>query len=508
MGTVDLPKSGKTVRPQAQSAYIPKTGENRQAFLEKIFREQAGSVSSRIAEKLPGQVIPRLDDKVYNFISQNYRIHSGSFFLSLRSHGEVIPCGSGGKAVKNTATDITAMLEKAGGADQFNTGEIEKSSAKRQWGIGDLEAYTNNMLRCKMGVGSIIDSQKANLAVACVFKDNAKKPKTVTDLRLSINIPETELIDQETMFKAEATYLTREIICKRLFESIDNAEILKTATREEAVDFLDNLLNNILEINTQDIYEHLQNIDRSDEIEEIRSNGFSAASNLIVSILNSVNLDFEFLENLRVKRELLIREYEETCKENLPDEHFQIRLRYFNIARILDELKDYDRQLKYLCGETQRLWDLLEVIYQDSKSVFKVNDFEDLARKNKSRINELIKNGTGGFLYDPQETGETPLAAHQGEKEKIRVLLARMEERIKNISDSMYPVERQITEERLSMLEKQFSNFENCINPYNFLQPGILVDINLTSIKRKRTTLDSISSALGRFLDGVSGCFR
>jgi len=81
-----------------------------------------------------------------------------------------------------------------------------------------------------------------------------------------------------------------------------------------------------------------------------------------------------------------------------------------------------------------------------------------------------------------------------------------MEERIRNISDSMYPVERQITEERLSLLEKEFSDFENCINPYN-LQPGILLDIDLTSIKRKRTTLDSMSAALGRFIDSVSNCF-
>jgi hypothetical protein len=81
-----------------------------------------------------------------------------------------------------------------------------------------------------------------------------------------------------------------------------------------------------------------------------------------------------------------------------------------------------------------------------------------------------------------------------------------MEERIKNISDSMYPVERQISEDRLSALKNDFSCFENIIDPNN-LQPGILVDINLTSIKRKRTTLDSMAAALGRFLDSVSGCF-
>jgi len=494
MGTVDLPKSGKPARPQTPGAYLPKTGENRQASLEKIFREQSGRFISRLGARLPTQ---RLDEKVYNFISQNYKNISGSFPLILDHEKNA--------GVKNTAIEVTAMLESSGGADRFNTGEIEKSHAKKQWGIDGLEAYTNNMLRRRMGIGSIVDPQRANSVVACVFKDNAKKPKTVTDLMLAVIIPETELINPELRFKAAATYLISEIICGRLSESIDRE---MNAGDNGSAGFLDKLLNERLEIDSEDLDEYLHNFDRSDEIEAIRGQGFSAASNLIVSILNEVNLDCQFLGNPKDRRELLLREYEDADEANLPDERYQIRLRYFSKAQLLEERRVYDDLLKILGGETRRLWDLLEVIYQDSKSVFKVNDFEDLARKNKSRINDLIKNGTGGFLYDPQENGEAPLAAAQGgEKEKIRVLLARMEERIKNISDSMYPVERQITEERLSMLEKQFSDFENSIDPYS-LQPGILVDINLTTIKRKRTTLDSMAAALGRFLDNVSNCFK
>jgi hypothetical protein len=526
MGKIDLPKKGKTVRPQPQkrNAWLPpETGENRQDApqpgakrvepevrgsplnaLEKIFREHSGRFLNRLGAKLPEGAMPRLDEKVYDFISQNYRSISGSFPVL---HDGLIRYDSrGGKnaAVKNTAIEITAMLESSGGADQFNKGEIEKSN--RQWGIGDLEAHTNNMLRRKVGIGSVVDSQKANSVAACVFKDNAKKPKTVTDLRLAVNIPETELIDPEIRSKAGATYLVKDIICKHLHESIDGE--INTEDNDE---FLDKLLNNRLEIKFSDLEQHLQNIDKHDEIEQIRDKGFSAASNLIVSILNAVNLDCQFLENLKEKREFVIREYEDTDEDVLPDEHYQIRLRYFSKAGLLEEREMYDGRLRALSVETRRLWDLLEVIYQDSKSVFKVNDFEDLVRKNKNRINELIKNRTGGraagSLYEPQKTIEAPLAALQGEKEKIRELLARMEERIKNISDNMYPVERQISEDRLSMLKNEFSGFEDCLNPYN-LQPGILVDIELSSIKRKRTTLDSMATALGSFLNNVSSCFR
>jgi hypothetical protein len=553
MGTVDLRKSGKTARPQTRSARLPGTGKNRQDApqpsakregsplapqpsakregsplapqpsakhegsplapqpsakhegspldaLERIFREHSGRFSNQLGAKLPGEAMPRLDEKVYNFISQNFRIISDSFPALndglTRSHG----LASEGKNTAVRTTAIEMMLESSGGADHFNRGEIEKSN--RQWGIDDIEAYTDNMLRQKAGIGSVVDSKKANSVVTCVFKDNAKKPKTVTDLRLAVNIPETELIDPETRFRARAAYLIKDIICRHLHENIDRE--INTEDNDSG-DFLDRLLNDRLEINSADLEQHLQNIDRHDKIEEIRNKGFSAAFSLLVSILNSVNLDFQFMENMKEKRELLIREYEDSDEAVLPDEHYQIRLRYFSKARLIEEREVYDERLKSLSGETLRLWDLLEVIYQDSKSVFKVNDFEDLFRKNKNRINDLIKNRTP--LYDPPKNIEAPLAPPQGEKEEIRVLLARMEERIKNISDSMYPVERQISEERLSMLKNAFSDFENCINPYN-LQPGILVDIDLTSIKRKRTTLDSMASALGSFLDNVSTCFR
>jgi hypothetical protein len=505
MGTVDLKKSGKTARSKTPGVYLPKTGENKQVSLEGIIREQSDRFSSQISAKLPGEVMPRLEEKAYNYISQNYRIISGSFPLGLQSHNDEIARANTGKAVKNTATEISAMLKNTG--CQFNTGDIEKSLSSKQWGIGDLEAYTNNMLRQKAGIGSVVDSRKANLVVVCVFKDNAKKPNTVTDLRLSVNIPETELIDSETRFKAEAAYLIREIICKHLSESIDR-EI--NTEDNDSDDFLDRLLNQRLEINPSELERHLQNIDGNDEIEAIRDSGFSASANLFVSILNAVNLDCGFLENLKEKREILFREYEDADKAVLPDEHYQIRLRYFSKARLSEEREIYDKRLRILGGETQRLWDLLEVIYQDSKSVFKVNDFEDLVRKNKNRINDLIKNRTGAgmssFLESPKNI-ETPLDAPQGEKEKIRVLLAKTEERIKNISDNMYPVERQISEDKLSVLKNEFSRFEDGVNPYN-LQPGILVDIDLTSIKRKRTTLDSMAAALGNFLNNVSGCFQ
>ena len=490
MGTVDLPKNGRAGGRQTQNTYHPQARENRQECLERLLREESAGFSGRLAVKLPSglpeESTPHLDEKIYGFLSRNYSLISDNFQVL---EDELIHTHSGKSApVKNTVPEIAAMLENSGGADHFNTGEIEKNLADKKWGTGDLEAHTNNILRRKTGAGSFVDAQKINSVVICVFKDNAQKPKTVTDLRFAVNIPETDLIDPLFRFQARAAYLIREIILKQLSERLEKAE---------GSDALDNLLNGSFDISPLILDEHLINIDMNNDIESIRDNGFSSAANLLVSALNSANLSCQFLENGR--REMLIREYEDTGETNLPDERYQIRLSYFNKLRLLDERKAYDDRLKVLSGETRRLWDILEVIYQDSKSVFRVNDFEDLARKNKSRIKTSV--------YDPRNPEDISIASAQGEKEMIRVLLARMKERIRNMYDNMYPAERRISEERLSALENEFSSFESGINPHNF-QPGILVDITITSIKRKRTTIDSMSAALAGFLDNASKGFH
>jgi len=70
----------------------------------------------------------------------------------------------------------------------------------------------------------------------------------------------------------------------------------------------------------------------------------------------------------------------------------------------------------------------------------------------------------------------------------------------------MYQSERKVMEERLSLLEKEFSFFDAVTNPY-LIQSGILLEVNATSIKRKKTTLDTMSKVLNEFLSGVSRAF-
>ena len=62
-------------------------------------------------------------------------------------------------------------------------------------------------------------------------------------------------------------------------------------------------------------------------------------------------------------------------------------------------------------------------------------------------------------------------------------------------------------EGRLAFLEKEYYRFDYMINPYH-LQPGILLDIDITSIKRKKATLDAMANVLNEFLHGVSKGFQ
>jgi hypothetical protein len=81
-----------------------------------------------------------------------------------------------------------------------------------------------------------------------------------------------------------------------------------------------------------------------------------------------------------------------------------------------------------------------------------------------------------------------------------------MRNRMKTMYDYLYPIERRVMEDRLSWLEREYYRFDYMINPYH-LQPGILLDVDITSIKRKKATLDAMANVLNEFLSGVSKGF-
>jgi hypothetical protein len=93
------------------------------------------------------------------------------------------------------------------------------------------------------------------------------------------------------------------------------------------------------------------------------------------------------------------------------------------------------------------------------------------------------------------------------EKDEIKKRVILMRDRLQKLYGFRYPIQRRVIEERLAFLEKQFLGFEYLINPYH-IQPGLLLDVNITSIKRKKATLDGMANVLNEFLYGVSKGFQ
>jgi len=256
-------------------------------------------------------------------------------------------------------------------------------------------------------------------------------------------------------------------------------------------------------------------------MENIRNRGFNTAINSITAILDTSKMGYQYIENLKNGREVNIREYEDTDNANLPDERYSVKLRYFDNSQLIEDRKAYDVMLKSFETEVQHLWDVLEVIYEDKKSFFKINDYGDLARKSKSKIRKRIKEKTGEPLYEDIakvwdeisfiKSAETEVErsnrTYVYEKDRIRNRIILMRNKMKKMYDYLYPVERRVMEDRLSWLEKEYFRFDYMINPYH-IQPGLLLDVDITSIKRKKVTLDAMANVLNEFLHGVSKGFQ
>jgi hypothetical protein len=585
MAAIDLPKSPNVFHPEKPSAVgsrnsLAQEFRDQQAEVDLLMSEEVDKVMNHITSKLPKEVTEKLDvmgglkEKIYNYFNQNYQNMFNRYIVT--SEDEMV------KKVRNfidkeemkalaryTPKEIAAMLDQIGGIDKFNTGEIEKSIVNMyghlqghiQRGVNDLENLTNSLLRQKTDVGAFIRGENAYSIVKCSFKDSAYKPKTVTDVKLSVNILDSELISPIFHYQVTVEFLIKDLISKNIMDLIDKEiEKLKDQVidegREELNDgeilfekmkrvekftsddkddpkskrysfFAKSLMDKIeglrAEIDPEE-YDSVnvrENLKRIIDLENIRNRGFNTAINSITSILDTSKMGYQHVENLKNARELVLREYEDTDDAHLPDERYAIRLKYYDQAQLLEERKAYDVQAKTFEVEVQHAWDILEMVYEDSKFLKGVVDFNDLAKRMKGKIKRRIKAKTGDPLYEDIEKswsevtfvrpGDTDVErmnrTYINEKDEIKKRLILMRDKLQKLYGYRYPIQRRVLEERMGFLEHEFLKFEYMINPYH-IQPGLLLDVNITSIKRKKATLDGMANVLNEFLYGVSKGFQ
>lgn len=264
-----------------------------------------------------------------------------------------------------------------------------------------------------------------------------------------------------------------------------------------------------------------ENLKKIIDLENIRNRGYNTAINSITSILDTSKMGYQYIENLKNGRELIIREYEETDANILPDERYSIRMKYYDNAQLIEERKAYDVQITSFEQEVQHLWDVLSVVYTDSKFFKRITDYDDLAKIYRNKIRKNIKLKTGDPVYEELDkawdevsfvkAAETDVEQRNRtylfEKDKINKKLILMKEKLQKMYSYKYPIQRRVIEERLGYLEQEFKKFDYMINPYH-IQPGLLLDVDITSIKRKKATLDGMANVLNEFLHGVSKGFQ
>jgi hypothetical protein len=547
---------------------------------QRLIEEETEKVIKELEIKLPQEVLNELDimggikQKLYNYFNQNYQNMFNRFITT--TEDEMV------KKVRNfvdkeeskvlaryTPKEIAEMLDQIGGADKFNTGEIEKSIVNMyghlqghiQRGLNDLENDTNTLLRQKADVGAFIRGENAYSIVKCSFKDNADKPKTVTDVKLSVNILDSELISPIFQYQATVEYLIKDQISRTIMDLIDReierfkAQLVDEGKEElsdgevmfEKMKRVPNYTDDdkddeksrrytFLAKNLMDKIEGLRaEIDHKDfdplnlrenlkaiiDMENIRNRGFNTAINSITSILDTSKMGYQYIENLKNARELVLREYEDIDPGKLPDERYSMRLKYFDQAQLLEDRAAYDKQMEEYKKEIEHAWDVVEMVYQSNKSFFRVNDFEDIAKKMKNKIKRRIKAVTGDPLYEDMKktwneimyikSGDTDVEklnqTYLYEKTLLKKMLRKSLEKIQTIYGFRNPKMRVIMEDRINFLIKEFDEFDYMINPYH-LQPGLILDLDITSIKRKKFTLLGMANVLNEFLHGISKGFQ
>ena len=276
--------------------------------------------------------------------------------------------------------------------------------------------------------------------VKCAFKDNGYKPKTVSDVKLSVNILDSELISPIFHYQVTVEYIIKDLISKNIMDLIDreienlkekyidegkeemnDSEILFEKMRQVEKftgDEKENEKSNRYKFFAKSLMERVEglraeidpesfdqlnireNLKKIIDLENIRNRGYNTAVNSITSILDTSKMGYQFVENLKNARELTVREYEDTDPAMLPDERYSITLKYYDNAQLIEERKAYDAQIKSFEVEIEHSYDILQMVYDDSKFMKGIVDFDDLAKRYRNKIRKRIKAKTGDPLYE------------------------------------------------------------------------------------------------------------
>jgi len=166
--------------------------------------------------------------------------------------------------------------------------------------------------------------------------------------------------------------------------------------------------------------------------------------------------------------------------------------------------------------EIGKLWDVIHAHYESKKRFRSLKDFDDLTKrlmKKDWRVNIQEEDDASGTMWN--EIGEmypenTFVEKNNRTYEHRNLHLVRKMRYLREILVKMHgyqnPIERVILDERLNFVEKRFHEFTYKVNPHH-IQPGLILDIDVTTTKRKQYILKGMAGVLNEFLFDISKGF-
>lgn len=570
-------------KPSAVGSRNSLNRHNRDEYKEAklIIDEEVDKILNHIQSKLPPEVLEKLDimgsikSKLHNYYNQEFQNMLNRYLVTMedemgKKFRDLVDKEEYKILNKYTPREISDILDKIGGMEKFNTGEIEKSVVNMyghlqghiQRGINEIETATNALLREKTDVGAFVRGENAYSIVKCSFKDNIAKPKTVQDVKLSINIIDSELISPIYHYQIATSTLIKDVISSHVHELIDkeinslNISLLDAGKEElnasevifEKFRILDNYFSNedVKDENAKcyqflakrfldivdgigaeipkDNYDPLalrETVKKVIDNENIRNRGFNTANNKLTGILDTSKMGYQYIENYKNTRECVIREYEDQNASRLPDENYKIRMVYLDLDQIESARKAYSLQLEAFESNVTEIYNVCYKLYIRDRDQKGKMDWDTLSTKYLNKF----KSSRDQDEDDDDEEGEDKklwnevLFIEANDTEVLRnsptfeIRKATINKKFKLIQDLIYKIYsfdltevRSALEKRIKFIQDSYSEFVSLINPYQ-LQSGLLLDIDITSIKRKRTTMLGMANVLNEFLYSLSKGF-
>ena len=387
------------------------------------------------------------------------------------------------------------------------------------------------------------------------------------DVKLAINILDSELISPIYHYQVPVEQIVKDVISKHIHELIDQEitelnstlvdegkeELSDTEVIFEKIKALDNYLDDEATNEQSRRYQFVakrfmdriaglgaeidpdefdalnirENIKKIMDNENLRNRGFNTAVNNMTAILDTSKMGYQHIENYKNARECIVREYEDTNIEALPDERYLIRLTYYDDEQIRGMRSAYDLQFEELRNELLKVVRVVDVLYNDNKAAKGIQDYNDIAnhylKKDKpkksggwfsARVDETPASEEPQKLWN-EITFIPPKTTEVEEQNKTNIhIVEELRKRVANttkllnqIYQNQHPPERTVAEERLHFLWRKFEEFESKVNPYHIL-PGLVLEIDITSVKRKKTTMMAMANMLNEFLYSVSKGFQ